>query len=351
MIYIGKYYSDIVFSSEFFEMAILLYKPLYSCDNIEISWFSDKTVRGNLLNMDFAHYVANILMKRNVADESCLCYDHRTAINIMRICPSLRTKFIGAKVPYIDWLNNKTTTRLWLSPEIQTPAIGVLTGNECTYNRLNKMYPKKRAFIIQSEISSGGKETFLFTNENEKEIYDSLKRTSCYLVSPLIEDATTYNVHICISDKQYWISPVSKQVSDFSEYHPLYAGSVFNNIYITKIVEQLNFIARKLKDTGFRGICGIDFMLSEDEFIYIECNNRLQGSSAALDYLLRKNNFPSLYQLLVATYNGDPLPLMESTYKQTYCSYFTNSNINKAHASICLHEVPMYRHWNFEKDI
>ena len=352
MIYIGKYYSDIMFSSDLFETAILLYKPLYSCDNIEIFSFSDEIVHRNLLNMDFAHYVASVLMQQNVADKSCLCYDYRTALNVVKICPTLHTKFIGANEPYIDWLNNKTTTRLWLSPEIQTPAIGVLTGNECTYSRLERMYPRKSAFILQSEISSGGKGTYLLTRKNENEIYHKLKQTSCYLVSPLIEDANTYNVHICVSDKQYWLSPISKQVSNFLEHHPLYIGSVFDNIYNPIIVEPLNFIAKKLQSLGFRGICGIDFMLFKDKFIYIECNNRLQGSSAALDYLLRINNFPSLYQLVVSAYNGDSLPSTEAIYdKQTYCVYLTNSNMPKYQNSICSHEVPMYRYWNFAKDI
>ena len=352
MIYIGKYYSDIMFSSELFDTAILLYKPLYKCDNLEILWFTDKVVQNNLLNIDFARYVANILLKRKVNDESCLCYDYRTAINIISISPNLRTKFIGANSQYIDWLNNKTTTRLWLSSEMQTPAIAILPSNECTYSRIKKMYPNHDKFFIQSEISSGGKGTYFYTSENEKEIYKKLKYSSCYLVSPLIENAVTYNVHICVSNKQYWISPISRQISNFLEYHPLYGGSDFSNTHSMAIPRQIDMIAQKLKELGFRGICGVDFMIADNVFIYIECNNRFQGSSATLDYLLKTNNLPSLYQLFIRAHNGDSLPTIAANqYKQTKCMYFTDSNVGKNINSICFCEVPMYRHWVFEENI
>lgn len=352
MIYIGKYYSDMIFSEELFETAILLYKPLYAHHNVEIFSFSDKVVDGNLLNIDFANFVASILMQHDYKDESCLCYDYRTALNIIKKYPKLQSKFIGSNTKYIDWLNNKTTTRLWLSPDIQTPTIGVLAGYECTYNRLERMYPRKSAFILQSEISSGGKGTYLLTNNNKNEIYDKLDAANCYLVSPFIENANTYNAHICVSNKQYWISPISKQITNLSEYHPLYIGSVFNNICSNIITESLNFIAEKLLNIGFRGICGIDFILLNDFFVYIECNNRLQGSSAALDYLLKANGFPSLYQLVVSAYRGEPLPLSKKIYnKQIYCAYSTNPNMFQTYNNtIRFDEVPMCRYWDFGSD-
>lgn len=347
MVYIGKYYSDIMFSAEIFDTAILLYEPQYYCNNINIIAFSKSSlIASNLLNMEFAKFVASILEGRNDESESCVCYDYRTAINILRFNPSLEYKFVGSNYKYINWLNNKTATRLWQSNKFNTPSICVLSGNECTLKKLKELFPEKNKFVIQSDISSGGKGTYIFTNETETTIRNTLVKSDYYLVSPFLENAQTYNAHLCISREWYWVSPISKQISNAESNNPIYIGSIFdldsNEIDSTPLDE----IAQSMRNAGFCGICGIDFMLVNGIFTYIECNNRLQGSSALLDYILKLNSFPSLYQLLIDTYKEKPPQIyhklkITSTYK-----YITNeSDILCSMESIHRSEIPMHRYW------
>ncbi len=348
MVYIGKYYSDIMFSAEVFDTAILLYKPQYTCTDINIIAFSSNhVVNSNLLNMKFAQFVASILEKRNDGAESCVFYDYRTAINILKFNPSLEYKFVGSNFKYINWLNNKTATRLWMSNNLNTPSICVLPSNECVLNKLKDLFPGQDEFVIQADVSSGGKGTYMFTNETENAVRNRLAKSEFYLVSPYIKNSQTYNAHICVSKEWYWVSPISKQISKTVDSSPIYMGSTFdidsNKIDATPLEE----IARSLKNAGFCGICGIDFMLVNGTFTYIECNNRLQGSSALLDYILKLNSLPSLYQLMIDTYketsyvNYSKLEIT-STYK-----YITSqSDILCSSNFIRRSEIPMYRYWN-----
>lgn len=348
MVYIGKYYSDIMFSPDVFDTAILLYKPLYHYSNIKLECFSyNWVVTSNLLNMEFAKFVASILEKRNDGPNSCVFYDYRTAINVLKFNPSLEYKFVGSNYRYFNWLNNKTSTRLWLSKQFNTPSICTLAGNECTLEELKELFPGQNKFIIQADVSSGGKGTYIFTKETETAVRNNLLKSECYLVSPFIESAQTYNAHLCISKEWYWVSPISKQISKYVNNNPIYMGSVFEISFNEIDPTPLKDIAQRLKNSGFCGICGIDFMLNNGIFTYIELNNRLQGSSALLDYILRFNSLPSLYQILINTYKEktqlfDHKLKITSTYKYITSKEDLTFDDNVTHC----HEIPMHRYWN-----
>ncbi len=353
MIYIGKYYSDIMFSAKLFSAAILLYKPIYDYEAISVFAYSDsQIIEDNLLNMNFARFVASVLVEKTDSSEQCLFYDYRTAANVLQVAPELKFRFVNSAMPYINWLNNKTTTRLWLSDVLKTPTVCVLAGNECTFSRLTRMFPQCKKFVVQSEISSGGKGTYILDKQNKAFVISRLSRYGCYLVSPYIDNTISYNSHIAVSDQGYWISPISEQIVSYNESNPLYTGSRFSVKNSVDAKNSLQYIANRLHTIGFRGICGIDFLMQNETFIYVECNNRLQGSSAALDMLMQKNNYPSLYSLLLNPEYISTLSELNLS-KSITLVYSTNAQgvyLARSNGCVTAQEVHLNRHWCFEEE-
>lgn len=49
----------------------------------------------------------------------------------------------------------------------------------------------------------------------------------------------------------------------------------------------------------YRRYCGIDFLSDGNNFVFIEFNNRMQGSSALVDHILQYNHHVSIYELAI----------------------------------------------------
>ena len=64
-----------------------------------------------------------------------------------------------------------------------------------------------------------------------------------------------------------------------------------------KIHKQTLAIAQKLKDLGYVGIGGIDYIIKDNNVYFMEINPRFQASSEGLDKILRENqiNFKREY--------------------------------------------------------
>ena len=61
--------------------------------------------------------------------------------------------------------------------------------------------------------------------------------------------------------------------------------------------------------SGYRGVCGIDFMLTEKALYFLEINARFQASSFLLNRLLCKKDLPSLHKLNQMAFAHDRPPI------------------------------------------
>lgn len=194
----------------------------------------------------------------------------------------------------IQSLNNKADTKRWLSLH-QIPVIPYETmyGQEITVDTLKKFYANSEKCVVQSNFGGGGIGTFLVSAKDFPTLKSRLQPLKQYLVSSYIDSGVSVNTHVFISDKQTVLSPGSVQIIDLDQSQLCYRGADFIAFrYLPEEcrerVRELSIkIANCLRERGYRGVAGLDFLISEEHSVFcMEINPRFQASSLILDLYL-----------------------------------------------------------------
>lgn len=210
----------------------------------------------------------------------------------------------------LDWLNNKSYSRLWLSNSVTVPPFTLLSKRECQISNLNSKFPKYSEYIIQRNYSSGGSGTYHLTRENENEIFNQLSYSEPYLVSPYIDNTISACCHVIIGTDNTIIFPIGFQILSENKDTMNYLGTTYQkpsylNIADSQVENFILSISRRLSHNGYRGICGYDFLIKENELILIEINPRYMASSYLLNHVLAKEKLPSLFELNDMAFGDD----------------------------------------------
>lgn len=202
------------------------------------------------------------------------------------------------------YLNNKSIAREWIRNIVKTPETIILSNNEIEVDRLKSMFWGYERFVAQCMISSGGHKTFLI----DKYHIDNLALDSdLYIVSPYYTPSLSVNITSIIFQNGISTFPLSVQIIEEDNGKLLYKGSDFlaAKLIPQKIINKLqaaaNNILNRLNFLGYRGICGIDFLIYNDEIYFLEINPRFQGSSFLIEKSLKKHHL-SLYQLNIEAF-------------------------------------------------
>ena len=144
--------------------------------------------------------------------------------------------------------------------------------------------------------------------------FDEIKKliidSEIYTISKYIEQNIPYNVHCIIGKQNYEIFAPSIQdleITDKIEY----IGSIYDiqmqkNIKL-KMIQYCSKICEKLKEIGYLGVFGIDFMCFDNELYFIEINPRFQGSTRQLDAMLKESGLPSIFEYNYTAFYGGEL--------------------------------------------
>ena len=96
------------------------------------------------------------------------------------------------------------------------------------------------------------------------------------------------------------VFPVSKQVLYTNNNTMEYVGNIYIDVF-SELSQKVKLIAEKigikLQQMGYRGICGFDFIATNNKILLIEINPRFQGSSYVINDILYKHRLPSLFEL------------------------------------------------------
>ena len=189
----------------------------------------------------------------------------------------------------IEMLDNKFKARQWLSTCVPILPYWMLQGKNICYDELLHAFPGTYKFVVQASTSYGGSGTFLLTKDNQAEICKKLDLNSVYSVSPYKENSISPNIHIVIFDDSVLIMPPSLQLiipddhgfsyrgADYPAYHSV-TGTVDS-----KLRSYASQIGSTLKNAGYRGICGIDFIVDQNDVFFMEANARFQSSTFLLN--------------------------------------------------------------------
>lgn len=167
---------------------------------------------------------------------------------------------------------------------------------------------EKNSFILQEIISSSGYGTLQLTREQCANYIASRPSENEYILSPYLKYAAPINVHIVIFEDRCIVFPPSFQLIQRNGPRFSYIGGDFHTDLSEKTYESIlqhsNALAEGLRRIGYRGVCGIDFMLSENELYFIEVNARFQASSFLLNRLLIQSGYPTLHQMILFPQSG-----------------------------------------------
>lgn len=238
------------------------------------------------------------------ADYKIMFYSPTLAYSLIKSNPELKQNIVCLNTKKtLNLLNDKISTRLWMSNYMPVLPYILLSGTDCQLNNLKNYFLNHAQFIIQDTNSSGGLGTFLMNSENCDEVFSQLEKEKLYLVSYYATPSFSTNVHILVTDEETIVFPGSVQIIEKYKNNLIYSGADFVNYkYIKKeyrdvIYSHAKQIGSLLKGIGYKGICGIDFLVNNDKIYFIEINPRFQASTILLNIALNEAALPSIQEL------------------------------------------------------
>lgn len=219
--------------------------------------------------------------------------------------------------------------RIFSDQEINIPKYQVYARSELsvTVSQLNSLLKGRQAVILQDEKMSGGKGTFIVSDlvslkRALKAIQNANKSSKYVVVSEFIEDAFERTVQCCVTKTDIFIGPLQKQIvnnhilANTNVDNDKFCGAeissvdVFASSYI-QIKKYALKIGVKLRDMGYKGIYGVDCLVTRNGQVYVlEVNPRLTGVTPLLNMIFREGQDIPFYLLHI-------LELMNAPYKIT----------------------------------
>lgn len=266
-----------------------------------------------------------------------VCVNKDTYINCIRNKKLFRENysFIGGGKGIIDYI--------------------VARRSECQYEKLCEIFKVNKnsdcKFILQEAISRGGNGTHILTRANAINLFNNLDNNCDYLVSIYRENNVPVNMHAIIFDDGVLFTPGSIQVmrvdyesidgseelrklmyrgADFIEYERIShlekcPDNKINGTHISKFKALCAELCEKLKETGYRGVLGIDGIIYGDEVRILEVNSRFQASTCLINRALQEKKYPSVQKINIAAMSGGKAVDFEK--------YFLNLKVNYSNYS------------------
>lgn len=325
-IWIGRRESDVLtYRPNIFDYSITYYGSNNQISNFA---FDIKKRTQAKYNKEFYLFIITCLQRLCSEDSAYDLYFYNSTLSkeLGNLQPSLKKHFKNCNnYVLLDWLNNKSYSRLWLSNSVMVPPFTLLSKEECRLSFLKNKFPNYTEFIIQKNYSSGGKGTYHLTEKNENIIFSQLSAAEPYLVSPYLTDTTSACCHVIIGKSDALIFPIGYQILSENMDTMSYLGTTYKKPHSLKIADSqieefiLN-ISKRLSKNGYRGICGYDFLIREKQLVLIEINPRYMASSYLLNYVLSNANLPSLFEL-------NDMAFVDNNKLYTYQECIKNLNI------------------------
>lgn len=338
-VWIGRYESDVLtYKDNFFDFSVTYYGT-----NKNNNFAFSNTVRNQAVYNDiFVEFVNESL---NEIKNKIIHKDYN--LELYFYSNGIKRKLLEKYPEYeivckncnnnkiIDWLNNKTYTRLWLDNTVNVPKYALCSKSECNYQKLHSLFPEYDEFIIQKNYSAGGHGTFKLNKNNEKTIKDKISFYEPYLVSPFLKNTISMCCHVIISEEDTLIFPLALQQLSEANNRISYEGTDYsfskdlNKEIKDNCIEFINKISKLLSKNGYRGICGYDFLLIDKTPYFIEINPRFMGSSYLINYALSESNLPSLFELnTMAFENSKKLVKYKKVVSEMSINYITRTISN-----------------------
>ena len=234
----------------------------------------------------------------------------------------------------INWLDNKTYTRLWFSNYVGVPNFILTSKSECTFEKLKSKFPEFDEYVIQLNYSAGGDGTYKL-NEKNIDTYEKLNHHYPYLVSPYYTPSISACCHVIIGKDDTIIFPLGEQMISKYDNRLSYCGTRYDlekripEKIRKKCYEFIEILSSLLSNIGYRGICGYDFLIYNGTPLFVEVNPRYMGSSYLINYILSINNLPSLFELNTMAFQNKSLKQLKTKILTIETNFATQTLLNE----------------------
>lgn len=339
IVWIGTKESDILHTNHLFSNSIT---TCGSGKNGNFSFSSVKNVRINY-NMGDANYTKYLLEKMTslLEEDSTIefmyynpCYAHLLKSSLANHVCCLNSASL------MNLLRSKCEMRTLASEYIPIVPFERMIGHDLSAILSFDMKLDNKKYVIQENISSGGEGTYIISNTDE---ITFISDEEVYLISPHYENNIPININFIIFDNEIVFFPPSIQIINQLNGKMLFMGTDYHfqnySFYIDKdiILNNTLKLASVLKDMGYRGIGGFDYIFTNGQLLFLECNPRFQASTYLLNLGLEKKNLPSVHELnymafahqSAPKYNFYSMEIPYSCIAYSYQNYLKNSIIRR----------------------
>ena len=327
--WIGCRETEIVDCNHFFTGSI----TIFGSNNNNNHAFDRTTMLRYDYNQDNSQW--NIFVERQIA-EICLLYP-----NAQFMLYSPEDVFLyGNELPkhlicqndqtLLELLSDKQRTRNWLSNCV--PILPYLTriGSAIHYWQVCEAFPGYTEFVAQEIYSCGGSGTFFLSSPQDFQHYIETEKT--YSISPYIKNSISPNIHMIIYENEVLILPPSVQLfsSGADRFHYQGADYVMYRHLPDEVQKKINNyayrIGERLRFAGYRGICGVDFLVDDKEVYLMEINARFQSSTFIINMVMKEMGINCSMQALHMDAFLNPsctyeVPMLEIPYSFWSYSY------------------------------
>lgn len=293
-IYSGIRNSDVEFDNEYFSDTICLFGKNYQ------SSYNKYRANQNYNKQDFTLYYADLFKKidkKYVHSKYEIIFYNQS--NAFELSPKIRQNAIcynNEKI--LSILNDKILMRQFLNnAKIETPNFHVINGVDINSSNVQSILNNNKV-VIQKIYGGGGVGTYLFETkeiDNNIKLFNKMER---YMVSEYIENSISVNVHIIVSKTTNSITPGSIQIIEVIDNQLSYRGAdfiSFRDIPLTtrEVIRKLSYkVCNLLRNEGYRGIAGIDYIIDKNGKVYCsEINPRFQSSTIIISKYLQDKAF------------------------------------------------------------
>lgn len=337
IVWIGTKESDILHTNKFF------YKSITTCGSGKSGNFSfsvSPNIRINY-NVDNPEYTEYLLknMRCILENEPMTRFMYYNPFYAHLLPSPLRSNVccLNPK-PIMNLLRSKCEMRTLASKYIPIVPFERVLGRDLKLELAKTTKLDDKEYIVQENISSGGEGTFIISDISKNLNFSD---DSIYLFAPYYKKSIPININFVIFDDDIIIFPASVQIIRQLNGKLLFMGTdycteKYHDFLNQDVIFHNTFeLASALRELGYCGIGGFDYLLHNNELLFLECNPRFQASTYLLNLSLEQQNLPSVQELnymafehkKAPSYNFYSLKVPYSCIAQSYQNYLKNSLI------------------------
>lgn len=205
-------------------------------------------------------------------------------------------------------LKDKMRTRLWLGNSVPVLPTIAVSGHECSFDYFQHLLPGNESFILQGCTGAGGNDTYIVNAGSWCRIEKLINKHEIYVLSPYLQHSFSVNTHVLIG-KDLSLLPSSIQIVEYEDDRMIYHGADFieyrnvSDELIGKIDKLSMMIGNKIKNIGYKGILGIDYIISGNDVYFLEINPRFQASTPLINRALTDKGLPSVQEMVLESFS------------------------------------------------